>query len=94
MNNNFEHENSKKTMPLGTAFCKIISALSKLDRVEKVGNRLAFSRRNLAKAVILTKKTNIGLTLEEKSAWEEFVRQISFSFYARLVGEKNNINNM
>jgi len=85
MKSDLENENSRKTMPLGTAFCKIISALSKLERVEKVGNRLAFSRRNLAKAVILTKNTNIGLTLEEKEAWAEFVRQVSCSFYERLV---------
>jgi len=70
-------EIEKNTHPLGRAFVKIIASLSDSEFVDR---KISVSVKSMAKAFSLSKVVDIGLTAEEKEAWENLLREISWSY--------------
>ena len=68
----------KNTHPLGRAFVKVIASLSGSELV--ANGKISVSIGSMAKALSLSKIFDIGLTAEEKEAWENLLREVSWDY--------------
>jgi hypothetical protein len=78
----------KNTAPLGRAFIKVIASLSDAELV--ANGKISVSIGSLGKALGLSKIFDIGLTAEEKEAWENLLREVSWDCSVEDIEELRN----
>jgi hypothetical protein len=83
-----ENKVIKNTAPLGRAFIKIIASLSDAELV--ANGKISVSIGSMEKALSLSRIFDIGLTAEEKEAWENLLREVSWDCYVEDIEELRN----
>ena len=83
-----EGEIIKNTTSLGRAFIKVLASLSDAELV--ANGKISVSIGSMAKALRLSKIFDIGLTIEEKEAWENLLREVSWDYSVEDIEELRN----
>lgn len=78
----------KNTVPLGRAFVKVLASVS--DSEQLGDGNISVSIGSMAKAFSLSKIFDIGLTAEEKEAWENFLREVAWDYSVEDIEELRN----